>query len=112
MPHSIDSIGFSMVSNPPLPVGREKVLPTTKEVQEIHAIYMAIVESELHHGFPLHHIVEAQLGQSPAEKQGAPVEAPAEQWLELLDLAVTPHMVRSYLNERGASDASLRGLIR
>jgi hypothetical protein len=105
-----------MVSEPPKWMGRERVLATTKEFQEIHAIYQAVLESELKHSFPIPQVVQDSLDaardEKTASKDGQPVQHAAEEWLELLDLAVSPHLMRSYIKERGAEDAALRGLVR
>ena len=105
-----------MVNVPPMTMGRERVLSTTKEFQEIHAIYQAILESELKHDFPLPQVVQDSLQDSlddqAAAKASQPVQRAAEEWLQLLDLAVTPHLMRSYVKERGAEDTVLRALIR
>jgi hypothetical protein len=88
------------------------VLVTSGEFQEIHAIYLAILEGELQHGVPLPQAVQELLSTTAAQKQDTPIEASVEEWLDLLDLAVTPHMMRSYLKDRSLSDSSLRALIR
>src|SRR3990170_2419566 len=98
---SVTRIGVSTVSDLPVTAGREKVLATTREFREIHSIYQTLLERELKHSFPLPLLVEELLDPRTAEE-----------WLELLDLAVTPHMIRSYINERGAEDSSLRVVIR
>lgn len=95
-----------------MPSGREKDLASTKEFREIQTIYQTVLERELKHSFPLPQIIEALLDPKITANESQPVPRPAEEWLELLDLAVTPHMMRSYFNERGAEDSSLRVLIR
>jgi hypothetical protein len=84
----------------------------TKEFREIHAIYETLVQNELKHGFPVPELVAGLLDPAGAAKEAAAVPREAEEWLELLDLAVTPHMMRSYIKDRGAEDGTLRVLIR
>jgi hypothetical protein len=87
-------------------------LTTTKEFRELHSIYHALLEGELKHSFPLPDLVRQLIDSKQAENDSQSVPPPAEEWLELLDMAVTPHMMRSYFKDRGAQDSSLRGLIR
>jgi hypothetical protein len=91
---------------------RKKGLTTAKEFREVHSIYRSLLENELRHGFPLPDPVEELLDPQSSTDDSQPVARPAEEWLELLDMAVTPHMVRSYFKERDAQDSSLRTLIR
>jgi hypothetical protein len=85
-------------------------LATTEEFQAIHAIYQTILEKELKHTLPLPAAIQELLGKTGAASQPAPPVV--EQWLALLDLAVSPHLMRNYINERGGEDAALRALIR
>jgi len=85
-------------------------LATTGEFQAIHGIYQTILEKELEHALPLPAPIPEILGKAGAASE--PVRPVAEQWLALLDLAVSPHLMRNYINERGAEDAALRALIR
>ncbi|MBI2820315.1 MAG: hypothetical protein HYX73_10075 [Acidobacteria bacterium] len=87
-------------------------MATTKEFREIHSIYQTLLEGGLKHSFPLPQVVEEMLDPKKSANESQPVPRAAEEWLELLDMAVTPHMMRSYFNERGAQDSSLRVLIR
>ena len=112
MSFSVTRMDCSLVSEPPKPPGRTRALATAKEFQEIHRICQAILESEMKHSFPLPQAVLDSLEEKSPAKDSQSVQSPAEQWLELLDLAITPHMLRSYINERGAEDAALRALIR
>src|SRR3972149_4264586 len=109
---SVTRIGVSTVSDLPVSAGREKVLATTREFREIHSIYQTLLERELKHSFPLPLLVEELLDPAKGANESQPAPRTAEEWLELLDLAVTPHMIRSYINERGAEDSSLRVVIR
>src|SRR3990172_9516124 len=109
---SVARIGVSIGSVPPLDAGREKVLATTKEFREVQTTYQTLLEGELKHSFPLPQIAQELLDPKKSANESQPVPRPAEEWLELLDMAVTPHMIRSYFNERGAQDSSLRVLIR
>ena len=109
---SVTRIGVSTVSDLPVTAGREKVLATTREFREIHSIYQTLLERELKHSFPLPLLVEELLDPAKGANESQPAPRTAEEWLELLDLAVTPHMIRSYINERGAEDSSLRVVIR
>lgn len=109
---SVARIGVLVGSVPPLDAGREKVLATTKEFREIQNTYQTLLEAELKHSFPLPQIALELLDPNKSANESQPVPRAAEEWLELLDMAVTPHMIRSYFNERGAQDASLRVLIR
>jgi hypothetical protein len=92
--------------------GREKVLATIKEFRDVHTIYQTLLQGELKHAFPLPQLAEALLDPKKTPDESQPVPRTAEEWLGLLDLAITPHMMRSYFNERGTEDALLRGLIR
>ena len=101
-----------MVSETPLISERERVLVTAKEFREIHSIYRTLVENELKHSFPLPQMVEDLLDRKRNPNESEPVSRAGEDWLELLDLAVTPHMLRTYVQEQGAEDSTLRVLIR
>jgi hypothetical protein len=103
-------MNLSLIDRPTPKAARERVLATTKEFRDIHAIYQTILERELKHGIPLPQVAQEALAKTAADGQS--VGRPAEEWLELLDMAVTPHLLRSYLNERGAEDGVLRALIR
>jgi hypothetical protein len=103
---------FSTASEQPQLLGREKLLATTKEFREIHPIYQAVLEGELKHAFPLPQTIQDKLDSKFATPDSLPIETSTEEWLELLDLAVTPHLLRSHIHERGAEDAALRALIR
>ena len=85
-------------------------MATTGEFQAIHGIYQTILEKELKHALPLPAPIPEILGKAGAASE--PVRPVAEQWLALLDLAVSPHLMRNYIHERGAEDAALRALIR
>jgi hypothetical protein len=87
-------------------------LATTTEFREIHSIYQTLLEAELKHGFPVPELVQDLLDPKKPSNASQPIARSAEEWLELMDMAVTPHMMRSYFNERGAQDSGLRVLIR
>ncbi|HWP83909.1 MAG TPA: hypothetical protein VNN17_01860 [Terriglobia bacterium] len=87
-------------------------MATGKEFREIHSLYETLLERELKHGFPVPLIVEPLLDPRKPANDSQPVVRAAEDWLELLDLAVTPHMLRSYLQDHPAPEPTLRLLIR
>ena len=112
MASSVARIGLSIGSVPPVNAGREKVLATTTEYREIHSIYQTLLEGELKHSFPLPELILDLLDPKKSANASQPAPRAAEEWLEVLDMAVTPHMMRSYFNERGAQDTALRVLVR
>ena len=109
---SVDRIDFSILNVPPKPPERESVLATTKEFREIHPIYQAILEAELKHVFPLPQSVSELLNGGAQQQPSGEIDSSVRQWLALLDLAVSPHMMRTYIKEHGAEDSTLRALIR
>jgi hypothetical protein len=56
--------------------------------------------------------VEETLDKTGAASEGQPVPEAVEQWLGLLDMAASAHLIRNYINEHGAEDFALRALIR
>src|ERR1051325_1897712 len=107
---SVDRIDFSILNVPPKPPERESVLATTKEFREIHPIYQAILEAELKHVCPLPQSVSELLNGGAQQQPSGEIDSSVRQWLALLDLAVSPHMMRTYIKEHGAEDSTLRAL--
>lgn len=87
-------------------------MATTKEFREIHTIHQTVLEKELGHPVPLPQEVRQALDQRDAASAEQAVAKAAAEWLGLLNLAVTPHLLRNYISERGAEDSALRALIR
>ena len=85
---------------------------TENEFSLLHEMHSAIVAKELGHSLPLPKCVEEALGrkESAASDQAAP--EPLEQWLAVLDLAVNPHKLRSYVKEQDCEEPALVALIR
>src|ERR1041384_6853177 len=106
---SVDRIGFAIASVPPIEAIRGRFVLTISEFKQVHGIYQAIIEGELKHGFPLPQVVEDSLREGAPD---GPLEASAGEWLEVLDLAVTPHLIRSYFKERSVEEATLRAMVR
>ena len=87
-------------------------MATTKEFREIHTVFQTILEQELKHPVPLPQVVQETLGRRDPAGETQLVVPAAGEWLGLLDMAITPHLMRNYINERGAEDFALRALIR
>ncbi|MSO20969.1 MAG: hypothetical protein EXQ56_11010 [Acidobacteria bacterium] len=87
-------------------------MTTHREFQEINLIYQTIIERLLRCPLPLPEVVQqaAADGTAPTADAGAPQEAAS--WIELLNLAVTPHLLRTYVLENNPKDSALRSLIR
>jgi len=87
-------------------------LITSSEFFLLHEVFSAIVQKELGHAIPLPQSVEEAI----ARKNSIPAEQTAPeswvQWLAMLDLAITPHKLRSYVTEEDAPELAIVALIR
>ena len=85
---------------------------TENEFSLLHEMHSEIVEKELGHSLPLPRCVEEALAakDSAASDQAAPESL--QQWLAVLDLAVNPHKLRSYVMEQDCEEPALLALIR
>lgn len=61
---------------------------------------------------PMPDSVKALLDPKSEPAEGAQVPLAASQWMSVLDLAVTPHLLRTYILETPTADSALRSLIR
>jgi hypothetical protein len=87
-------------------------LITTGEFFLLHRVFLAIVEEELGHAIPLPHSVEqAIVRQNSLPPEQAAPEAWAH-WLSMLDLAISPHKLRSRVTNEDAAEPTLVALIR
>jgi hypothetical protein len=81
------------------------------DMAAVHAFYMGLLEETLGHAVPApHEVVSAAGGGAVAQSQGI-----LESWLDLLDLAITPPMIRDALKEsttRETAEALLRHFVR
>jgi hypothetical protein len=87
-------------------------LITTGEFFLLHRVFLAILEEELGHAIPLPQGVEQAivLQNSLPSEQAAP-EAWAH-WLAMLDLAISPHKLRSRVTGQEIEEPTLVALIR
>ena len=85
---------------------------TTSEFFYLHTIYMSIVQKELGHPAPLPEQVQEVLNKADSTSSSQPVSEPAQQWLRLLDVAVQPQPLRSYLKEHDVGEPALQAMIR
>ena len=85
---------------------------TVTEVARINSIYETILQKVLSHSFPVP--IEITDLDSTLKSSKAQVPAPEEagHWLELLNLAVTPHLLRTYALENKPQEADISALIR
>ncbi|MGZ4827847.1 MAG: hypothetical protein ACXVY9_10815 [Terriglobales bacterium] len=81
------------------------------DMAAVHAFYMGLLEETLRHPVPVpHEVVSAAGGGAVAQSQTI-----LERWLDLLDLAITPTMIRDALKEsttRETAEALLRHFVR
>ncbi len=87
-------------------------MTTRSEFSYLHTIYMSIVQKELGHSAPLPDQVQEALNKTASTSPSQPVSEPAQQWLGLLDMAVQPQPLRSYLKEHDVGESALQAMIR
>ena len=79
---------------------------------QIHTTLLAIAQDELQHALPVPEIVQEALGEgSPHLSDESAVES-LQHWLALLDLVVSPPMLRRYIKNHPPEDSALLALIR
>ena len=85
---------------------------STGEFFLLQEVFCAIVQKELGHAIPLPQAVEEAI----ARRDAFPPEQTAPeawmQWLAMLDLAITPHKLRSYVSNEDAPEPTVVALIR
>src|SRR3990172_7240757 len=86
---------------------------TREELLHAHSLLIAIVEKEL--GRP--QILPESVKKASRDRKGSaaaqqPVSEALQQWLELLDWAVSPHRLRRYLADSQVEEPAIRALIR
>ena len=87
-------------------------MTTESEFSYLHTIYMSVVQKELGHPAPLPEQVLEVLSKTDATSPSQPVSEPGHQWLSLLDMAVQPQPLRSYLKEHDVGEPALQAMIR
>ncbi|MCH7978512.1 MAG: hypothetical protein IH935_05985 [Acidobacteria bacterium] len=87
-------------------------MTTESEFSYLHTIYMSIVQKELGHPAPLPEQVQEVLNKTDSTSPSQPVSEPGQQWLGLLDMAVQPQPLRSYLKEHDVGEPALQAMIR
>lgn len=85
---------------------------TLKEFFLLHAVYTAIVEMNLGHTIPFPQSVEESLRKKDSTDTEQPASEPLRQWLAVLDLAVNPHHLRSYIVDQNLEEPELVSLLR
>lgn len=87
-------------------------MATVAEVARINAIYQTILQDHLHH--PLSAPAEVQQLATASGPDHHTQSAPeiAMQWLGLLNLAVAPHALRTYVLEKRCGEEDVRALVR
>lgn len=77
----------------------------------LHEVFIGIVEKELSHPIPIpQEIREADGRKSAVPEQ--PASEPCQQWLSLLDLAISPHKLRGYVATKDPEEPTLVALVR
>ncbi|MCZ6751334.1 MAG: hypothetical protein O7E51_05830 [Acidobacteria bacterium] len=87
-------------------------MTTESEFSYLHTIYMSIVQKEMGHPAPLPEQVQEVLNKTDSTSPSQPVSEPGQQWLGLLDMAVQPQPLRSYLKEHDVGEPALQAMIR
>ncbi|MBI4465230.1 MAG: hypothetical protein HY647_11045 [Acidobacteria bacterium] len=85
---------------------------TVKEFSSLHDIYRTMVEKELGYSFPLPQGIDETLAQKDSDAASEAVGEPLRQWLALLDSAINPHQLRSYVIGQKVEEPVLESLIR
>jgi hypothetical protein len=83
---------------------------TISEVVKIDSIYETILQKVLSHPLPTPEEISRLRASTNRERSPAPDLA--THWIGLLDLAVTPHLLRTYALEHQTDEAGIRALIR
>ena len=85
---------------------------TVEECSQLHSLLNAIVEKELGgpRVFPAN--VEDALAKTASAEPNQPASAAALQWAELLDLSVSPQLLRLYVAGSDVQQSTIRALIR
>ncbi|MCZ6491328.1 MAG: hypothetical protein O7A06_12460, partial [Acidobacteria bacterium] len=87
-------------------------MTTESEFSYLHTIYMSIVQKEMGHPAPLPEQVQEVLNKTDSASPSQPVSEPVQQWLRMLDMAVQPQPLRSYLKEHDVGEPALQAMIR
>ena len=85
---------------------------TKAEFCRLHLSYRDILETELERFPPVPQEVTQVLGQSDGSADSEPVPETVRSWLDLLDLAVSPHRLRRYGQESGLDELTIQALLR
>ena len=85
---------------------------TVEEFSHAHSLLIAIVEKELGRPRILPESVKMALDLKSPAAVNKPVSEDIHQWLELQDLAVSPHMLRRYITDSHVEEPAIRALIR
>ena len=84
----------------------------TGEFFLLHPVFITILEKELGHAIPLPQGVEEAFTRQNSLPGEQTAPEPWVQWLSVLDLAISPHKVRSYVTSEDAPDRVIVALIR
>lgn len=85
---------------------------TTGEFFLLQEVFCTIVQKELGHAIPLPQAVDEAIARKDAFPPEQTVPEPWMQWLAMLDLAITPHKLRSYVTNEDAAEPTLVALLR
>ena len=85
---------------------------TVEEFSHAHSLLIAIVEKELGRPRILPESVKKALDLKSPAAINKPVSEDIQQWLELQNLAVSPHMLRRYITDSRVEEPAIRALIR
>jgi hypothetical protein len=88
------------------------MIPSVPEIHKINGIYQTILEKVLRHPLPVPQEVSSLLSDSSAVEKRKEHQEKACQWLGLLNLAVTPHLLRTYILTSKPDESELKSLVR